>query len=97
MDTFKIVATEEKRGVYFTEVPHKCEKNNILYWPPHHIKFSEREALRCDTLSIPNSTWTKIPTIQTFNEVLDLEKNCANTDAEEDIFPAYKKVFFEVC
>lgn len=39
---FKIVATKEKRGVYFTAVPHQWEKNKTLFWP-EHLTHTQRE------------------------------------------------------
>jgi hypothetical protein len=39
---FKIVATKEKRGVYFTAVPHQWEKNKTLLWL-EHLTHTQRE------------------------------------------------------
>lgn len=54
MACFKIVATKEKRGVYFTAVPHQWENNKTLFWP-EHLGQSQRELLRQDASSVPAS------------------------------------------
>lgn len=92
MSFFKIVATQEKRGIYFTVVPHKWEQDKVLFWPKD-LKYSERESLRADPDSTPDvETWEQFPcilkynNILTFREGLDIEKkltSCVDSDAEE--------------
>lgn len=89
---FKVVMTKEKKGIYFSAVPHGWEVNKILFWPDH-LMHSQREKLRSAADSIPEETWTQLPcivkttNIKTFKEALLIEQKltqCSDTDAEEE-------------
>lgn len=84
------MATNEKRGIYFTAVPHKWEINKILYWPTS-MRNSERKLLRSNPARVPESSWDqfsyilKLTNIKTFEEALRLEKqltDCSDSEAE---------------
>lgn len=86
-----MVATKEKKGVYFTTVPHKWEASQLLYWP-EQMKHSDRERLRANAGSSPEEDWSTFPCIVklknifSFEEGLKLEKqltDCSDTEAEE--------------
>lgn len=92
MAFFKIVATREKRGVYFTAVPHQWEKNKTLFWP-EHLAQTQRELLRQDANSAPEENWKhyscilKCSKLKSFADSLNIEKQlteCLDTDAEEE-------------
>lgn len=91
MDSFKVVTTKEKNGIYFSVVPHLWEQNNILYWP-EHLNHSRRESIRCDPSSTPEDNWSTFPCmvkfsgIKNFRDALQIERqltDCSDTEAEE--------------
>lgn len=93
-DTYKIVLTKEKRGIYFTAVPHKWEKEKYLFWPDK-LTSGQINKLRSSISSDPEKTWgkyrclVKCKNIKSFEEALSLEKQlteCTDTEAEEELF-----------
>jgi hypothetical protein len=90
MDYFKVVSTKEKRGIYFTVVPHQWEVDGVLWWP-EHLPHSSREQLLSKTATAPEEKWIQYPCflkcsgIINFKEALRVEKEltqCIDTDAE---------------
>lgn len=92
--TFKIVKTISKSGSNVCAVPENWEVNNILLWPTH-LDSVERNKLRADSESTPESNWTKmnclikLENVETFAEALQCEKQFdeskATTQMEDEL------------
>lgn len=100
MGTFKLVKTIGRNGSNVSAVPENWEKNNILHWPAH-LSHTQREKLRSDSSSKPESSWLKqncvikIQDIDTFAEALRYEKQLAEPSSSSKMEDELIRIRFQ--